>query len=650
MRKINLFITVSLISLFCTVIITSCGGKSGGSGSSLRTEDTLSEYEKKEKEKGAKIEGAAGMSDFDFEVIADKPKKDSEKKPAGSPSAKKKTSGKSGDKADKSGDDSSLSYEKKSADHVVSGLKAGFADDNKQFNYYINFIEKYKSQVQFYPINIEERIILRLKESGGKSVPNAKVEIFSGNKLVETGKTYADGSFLFYPSEYEKGFKNYKASFTAFGKTIDYSFDRQGKREHEVKFNTQRQEYKNVPLDILFIFDTTGSMGEEIARLKKTLEIINLNIASLPAKPEVRFGMVLYRDRGDAYVTKVVQLTSDLNKFQKELNNVEAGGGGDGPEDLQSALDDAINKIKWNKDGIRLGFIITDAESHLDYGQKFTYAHAAHEAKKMGIKFFSIGTGGLPLTGEFILRQIAQYTYARYIFLTYGEKGESGGGKEGSVSHHTGANFQTDKLESIIIRFAREEIAYLTDKPLEEGEAFFDAKKIDDEKNEETLGKLFDMAINQLVDYSAISLAKGESAAVLPIKSSNKILFQNSEYFTEQLSMSLGKSKAFKQVERRNMQAIIKELELNQTGIIDEAKAAKAGKMIGANMLIVGTLYKKEKNYELFLKLVRVESAEVLSVTKAIIDSKLGIGETVKKDAPVKKSEPAGKGKKVRKK
>ncbi len=79
--------------------------------------------------------------------------------------------------------------------------------------------------------------------------------------------------------------------------------------------------------------------------------------------------------------------------------------------------------------------------------------------------------------GEFILRQISQYTQGRYIFLTYGERGESEGGKEGSVSHHTGANFQTDKLESIIIRFAKEELAYLTDQPLEEGEAYFDAKK-----------------------------------------------------------------------------------------------------------------------------------------------------------------------------
>ncbi|MEW6527123.1 MAG: VWA domain-containing protein [Spirochaetota bacterium] len=517
---------------------------------------------------------------------------------------------------------------------AVSGLKAGFADDNKQFNYFVNFIKDYKDKVQHYPINISERIIFYCKDIAGKSITNAKVGVYSGKKLLEIGKTYADGSFMFYPSEYDAKYTTYTLTFEALNTKTDITIDRQGKREHTVTLNTQRPQYKNVPLDILFVFDTTGSMGEEIARLKKTIEIINLNIASLSTKPDVRFGMVLYKDKGDEYVTKIIPLTGDLEKFQKELALVNAAGGGDGPEDLQSALEDAVKKIQWNTGGIRLAFIITDAEAHLDYGQQYTYVDAAHDAKKQAIKFYSIGTGGLPLMGEFILRQISQYTQGRYIFLTYGERGESEGGKEGSVSHHTGANFQTDKLESIIIRFAKEELAYLTDQPLEEGEAYFDAKKVEDETNEETLQKLFDMAIAQLIDYSAINIKQGEPTAVLPIQSSDAALKTNAEYFTEQLSMALGKNKVFKQVERKNMQQILNEIGLGQTGIVDETGAAKAGKMLGAKMLITGTIYAKNNNYELFLKLIRVESAEVLSATKAIVDKNLGVAESVKKPQP----------------
>ncbi len=516
----------------------------------------------------------------------------------------------------------------------ASGLKAGFADDNKQFNYFVNFLQMYADKVTHYPMNISERIILYCKDAGNKSVPNAKVKLYAGNKLLETGKTYADGSFMFYPSEYAANYKKYTITFEAFNTKAEIAIDRQGKREHTVIMKAQRPQYKNVPLDILFVFDTTGSMGEEIARLKKTIEIINMNIASLTAKPAVRFGMVLYKDKGDEYVTKVIPLTSNLNEFQDELAKVFAGGGGDGPEDLQSALYDTVKKVKWNNNGIRLAFVITDAEPHLDYGQQYTYVNAAHDAKRDAIKIYSIGTGGLPLMGELVLRQISQYTHARYIFLTYGESGESEGGKEGSVSHHTGANFQTDKLETIIIRFAKEELAYLTDQPLEEGEAYFDAKKVEDETNEQTLQKLFDMAIAQLIDYSAINLQKGEPTSVLPIKSSDETLATNAEYFTEQLSVALGKNKVFTQVERKNMQQILQEIGLGQTGIVDEASAAKAGKLLGAKMLVTGTLYQKKDSYELFLKLIRVESAEVLSATKAIIDKQLGVAEGIKKVKP----------------
>ncbi len=507
----------------------------------------------------------------------------------------------------------------------ASGLKAGFADDNKQFSYFVKFLDQFKNQAQHLPIDIGERIILRVKDKNNKSIANAVVSVYGDGKLLCSGKSYADGSFLFFPSEYDKKYTRYRAEITAQQNKQEVTFDRQGVREIPVVFGISRSDIKNVPLDILFILDTTGSMGEEINRLKSTIEIINLNIASLSTKPKIRFGMVLYKDRGDEYVTQVVPLTENLDKFRDELEKVSAGGGGDEPEDLQQALSDVINKVKWNRDGIRLSFIITDAPPHLDYEQKYTYVNAVHDARKAGIKIFSVGTGGLNIMGEYVLRQIAQFTYAKYIFLTYGEKGESAGGHEGSVSHHTGANFQTDKLESIIIRFTKEELSYLTDQPLEEGDAYFQATKIEDEKNEETLQKLFDMAIAQMIDYSTLNIKPGTPASIITLSPGSDALKLNAEYFTEQMALSLNKSKVFKMVERKDIQKILKELELSQTGLVSDENAVKVGKVIGAKMLITGKLYPKADNYEIFLKLLRVETGEVLAVNKLRIDKKLGL-------------------------
>ena len=227
--------------------------------------------------------------------------------------------------------------------------------------------------------------------------------------------------------------------------------------------------------------------------------------------------------------------------------------------------------------------------------------------------------------GEYILRQISQYTSAAYIFLTYGERGEREGGKEGSVSHHTGANFQTDKLESIIIRLTKEELAHLSDTPLESGESFIQATKIEDEQNEEILKKLFDMALVQLVDYSSIGIPDGTPVSIIPFGSLQTVDRASAEYFAEQMNFAISRNKTFRPVERRDLQKILKELELGMSGIVEDEGAVKVGKMVGARMMITGRLYSKNKNYEVFLKLLRVETGEVLSVNKLLIDRRLGL-------------------------
>jgi hypothetical protein len=285
-----------------------------------------------------------------------------------------------------------------------------------------------------------------------------------------------------------------------------------------------------------------------------------------------------------------------------------------------------VKSPAWDAGGIRLAFIITDAPPHLDYqDETYTYVEAARDAAKAGIKVFSVGTGSLDLQGELILRQISQYTYAKYIFLTYGERGESEGGVTGSVSHHTGANFQTDKLEAIIIRFAKEELSHFTGQSESVEEDFFQAVKVEDEAKADTLSKLFDMAISQIVDYASISIEAGTPAAALPMAPQAGASAGDAEYFTAQLVQSLAKASAFTAVERKDLQAVMKELEIQASGLADEANAVKLGKMIGARMLIAGTLFDRGKNYEVFLKLLRVETGEILSVTKLLVDKALGL-------------------------
>ena len=519
-------------------------------------------------------------------------------------------------------EDESKPTSNKQTEKSESGLKAGFADDNKQFNLFINFLEKFKTTAAHIDLNIKERITLTVKDKNGRSIPNADIVILADNKEIATGKTYADGTFLFFPSIYPEVF-TFKAIVSKDTAKNDLALDRQGSRNKEIILDITQTKENDIPLDVVFIMDTTGSMGEEIQRLKNTIEIINLNLAG-ESKNQVQFGMVLYRDKKEAYVTKVIPLTSDLEKFKKELNKVDAAGGGDYPEDLQSALKDSLKEIEWRKNAIRLSFIITDAPPHLDYKQDYTYVSAMKEARERGIKLFTIGTGGLDINGEYVLRQISQFTSAKYIFLTYGEKGESEGGTAGSVSHHTGENFPTDKLESIVIRFAKEEIQAAKGKPLPSGDEYFSASKISTENKEETLNKLFDKAIAQLVDYSTFSIKPLTTVSVLPFAIEGKTSAKNGEYFAEQLLLGFIRNKTFKVVERKDLQKVLAEWKLNLQAV-DEANAVKVGKLLGVNLLVNSKLYKKDANYEIYIKFINTETGEIQSATKLLVDTKLGL-------------------------
>ena len=61
-----------------------------------------------------------------------------------------------GDVTDRFAKKSDGGYVKEAARPVakpeVSGLKAGYADDNKQFNYFVNFLKQYRSKVTAYDL------------------------------------------------------------------------------------------------------------------------------------------------------------------------------------------------------------------------------------------------------------------------------------------------------------------------------------------------------------------------------------------------------------------------------------------------------------------------------------------------------------------
>jgi len=148
-------------------------------------------------------------------------------------------------------------------------------------------------------------------------------------------------------------------------------------------------------VEVAFVLDTTGSMSGLIEGAKRKVWSIANQLASGQPTPEVRMALVAYRDRGDEYVTRVRELTDDIDAVYADLQGYAAGGGGDTPESVNQALHEAVTRLAWSEDGdvYRVIFLVGDAPPHTDYPDDVGYAHSVRLARQRGIVVNTVQCG-----------------------------------------------------------------------------------------------------------------------------------------------------------------------------------------------------------------------------------------------------------------
>ena len=148
-------------------------------------------------------------------------------------------------------------------------------------------------------------------------------------------------------------------------------------------------------IDVVFVLDTTGSMSGLIGAAKEKIWSIASSMASAQPAPIIRMGLVGYRDRGDEYVTRVVDLSGDIDTMYATLMQFTANGGGDGPESVNQALYEAVNSMSWSQDdnAYKVIFLVGDAPPHMDYQDDVKYPQSLAMAAKKGILVNTIQCG-----------------------------------------------------------------------------------------------------------------------------------------------------------------------------------------------------------------------------------------------------------------
>ncbi len=171
-------------------------------------------------------------------------------------------------------------------------------------------------------------------------------------------------------------------------------------------------------VEVAFVIDSTGSMSGLIEGAKEKIWSIANGIILRESNPQVRMGLLAYRDRGDAYVTRLHTLTDDMDAVFANLKEIKADGGGDTPESVNQGLHEAVTRMQWSQDKNtkRIIFLVGDCPPHMDYQDDVKYQKTCKRAAKNGIVIHTVQCGNHAETKP-IWNEIAKLGGGSYIPL-----------------------------------------------------------------------------------------------------------------------------------------------------------------------------------------------------------------------------------------
>lgn len=260
-------------------------------------------------------------------------------------------------------------------------------------------------------------VTVKVADSSGRAIPFAEVKVTCSDGNSISMATQADGTAVFFPG-LDRLSERISVSARKGGATIAAARPVLVSNQPGAQLVGLTAGSGAAPvekLDLMFVIDTTGSMGDEIAYLQSELRSIINNVTSKHRGVDIRLGFVFYRDEGDDYVTYSVDFDRDIGKQQGVLARQSANGGGDYPEAMDQAMIRAVGH-QWRPDAVKSLFLLADAPPHDDkFGRTWRAAEAAR-AKRIHIT--PVAASGVADKAEYAMRAMAAATQSRYLFLT----------------------------------------------------------------------------------------------------------------------------------------------------------------------------------------------------------------------------------------
>ena len=181
-----------------------------------------------------------------------------------------------------------------------------------------------------------------------------------------------------------------------------------------------------IPIDVVFVFDTTGSMYPCIREVRRFIaETAQRLFAEIP---ELRIAVLAhgdYCDRrgGGGYLTKHIDFSNSAARVTEFVTNVGGTGGGDTPEAYEYALRECRRALSWRTGSTRAIVLIGDAPPHepeevmLQFGERIDWREELEALADRATPVFAVQCDNSPSAKRFFA-EAARVTNGYHLRLT----------------------------------------------------------------------------------------------------------------------------------------------------------------------------------------------------------------------------------------
>lgn len=300
-------------------------------------------------------------------------------------------------------------------------ITAGEWSDLANWNFWNNLPQKeeFAKMHEYWSYNLKTRISVQLKDKSSNKLINIPIQLLNSSDKVlwesmsdNDGKAELWASLTSNKTVEAKGLK-LRIGSEVFENVIPFS---EGVNQLTLNISEPSQPKK---IDVAFMVDATGSMGDEMEYLKVELVDIINQVKGKNASAIINTGAVFYRDEGDDYVTRKSDFSTDLKRTVDFIKNQRADGGGDYPEAVHTALNVTLKDLQWSSNATsRIAFLVLDAPPHYEPQIVSDIHKSVVLASLKGIKLIPVTASGIDKNTEFLMRYMAIATNGTYVFIT----------------------------------------------------------------------------------------------------------------------------------------------------------------------------------------------------------------------------------------